>query len=359
MARTPRITGVRARAVVAPLARPLRSAVATLEDAALVLVDVETDQGITGRAYLFAYTRETLRPLVHFIEECREFLVGQEAAPFRIQQLAAAKFRLLGRQGLVGMALSTIDQAVWDAWGQFLEQPVAACLGSTPSPIPAYDSYGAVDPDRDRAVLEASLRRGFKGIKIKVGVGSASEDREMVRGIREIIGPDVALMADFNQSQTAVSAVRRMEALAEFDLAWVEEPVPAEDHIGHARVRESAPFPIQTGENWWFPQDMAKAIEAGACDLAMPDLMKIGGITGWMQMAGLAEVASIPVSSHIFPEASAHVLAATPTAHWLEFMDLAGGILAEPIEVRDGTVTARGPGLGIAWNEAAVARYSL
>ena len=139
---------------------------------------------------------------------------------------------------------------------------------------------------------------------------------------------------------------------------WVEEPVAAEDLAGHARVRAATGVRVQTGENWWFPRDMQKAVSAGASDFAMLDIMKIGGVTGWLRAAGQAEAASLPVSSHIFVEASAHVLAVTPTAHWIEHLDLAGAILAEPCEVVDGTIAARGPGLGIAWDEAAVARHA-
>ncbi|MFL5155590.1 MAG: enolase C-terminal domain-like protein, partial [Microvirga sp.] len=152
-------------------------------------------------------------------------------------------------------------------------------------------------------------------------------------------------------------ALRRIEALAKYDLTWVEEPVPAEDLQGHARVRAASPVRIQTGENWWFPQDMAHAIAAGASDYAMPDLMKIGGITGWVRAMGQAEAASLPVSSHIFVEASAHALAATPTAHFLEYLDKASALLAEPYVVENGKVAPRGPGLGLDWDENAVSKY--
>jgi mandelate racemase len=164
-------------------------------------------------------------------------------------------------------------------------------------------------------------------------------------------------MIDFNQSLDPAEAKRRIERLAPYDLTWVEEPVPQENLLGHAEVRESSPIPIQAGENWWFPRGFAEAIAAGASDFIMPDLMKCGGVTGWLRVAGQAEAASIPMSSHLFAEASAHMLAVTPTAHWLEFLDLARAALAKPVEIVDGTVTARGPGLGIEWNEAAIAKY--
>jgi len=256
------------------------------------------------------------------------------------------------------MALSGLDMALWDALGRHQGRPVVELLGGTARPLPAYDSFGLVDPVKDRKLLEASVEAGFGAIKIKIGEGSDSEDAEMVAGVREVVGPEVRLMVDLNQSQSAAGAIRRIQRLAGYDLTWVEEPVAAEDLAGHARVRSASPVPIQTGENWWLPWDMAHAIEAGACDLAMPDLMKIGGVTGWLRAMGLAEAASLPLSSHIFVEASAHVLAVSPTAHYLEYMDLAGAVLTEPLRAVDGTVTARGPGLGMDWDEDAVRRYA-
>ena len=131
------------------------------------------------------------------------------------------------------------------------------------------------------------------------------------------------------------------------------------DAQGHAKVRAAVNVNIQTGENWWFPRGAEQALSAGACDLMMPDLMKIGGISGWLHVIGIARAASMPVSSHLFIEASSHVLAVTPTCHWLEFMDFGSGILAHPYQINDGQVTAQGPGLGMAWNESAVARFAV
>ncbi|WP_454634349.1 enolase C-terminal domain-like protein [Bradyrhizobium cenepequi] len=196
-------------------------------------------------------------------------------------------------------------------------------------------------------------------MKIKGGDGDAANDERVVEGVRAVIGPDIALMIDFNQSLDPTEAKRRIARLAPYDLHWVEEPVPQENLSGHASVRMDSPIPIQAGENWWFPRGFAEAISVGASDFIMPDLMKVGGVTGWLQVAGQADAASIPMSSHLFAEASAHVLAVTPTAHWLEFLDLASAILAKPAEVIDGAVTARGPGLGLEWNEPAVAKYQV
>jgi mandelate racemase len=355
----PTIRSVKARGVVAPIARPVKNAFGVIEAAPLVLIDVVTDQGLTGRAYIFAYSRLTLAPLVHLIQEIGRDLTGKPIAPFDLMAAMDAKFRLLGWQGLVGMAVSGFDMAFWDALGQAAGKPLAELLGGSPRPIRAYDSYGVVDPVADEKDLRRSLDQGFRGIKIKGGDGDLANDERMVKGVRALIGPDIALMLDFNQSLDPSEASRRIARLAPYDLHWIEEPVAAENLRGHAQVRETSPISIQSGENWWFPRGFAEAIAADASDFIMPDLMKVGGVTGWLRVAGQAEAASIPMSSHLFAEASAHMLAVTPTAHWLEVLDLARAILVEPVTIVDGSITARGHGLGLAWDEAAVAKYAV
>src|SRR3954451_21078198 len=358
-AATPAIRAVRARAVVTPISRPVKNAFGIIESAPLVLIDVETDQGLTGRSYIFAYTELTLKPLVHLIEEIGRDLVGKALAPFDLMAAMDAKFRLLGWQGLIGMAVSGLDMAFWDALGQAAGKPVAELLGGSVRPIRAYDSYGVVDPAADEKDLKRSLEQGFRGIKIKGGDGDAANDERMVKGVRKLIGPDIALMIDFNQSLDPAEAISRIARLSPYDLHWVEEPVAQENLQGLADVRGESSISIQAGENWWFPRGFAEAIAAGASDFIMPDLMKVGGVTGWMRVAAQAEAASIPMSSHLFAEASAHMLAGTPTAHCLEVLALGRAILAEPIEIVDGAVPARGPGLGLVWDEAAVAKYSV
>jgi mandelate racemase len=320
---------------------------------------VRTDQDVIGRAYIFCYTPLVLKPLCSFLDDISSLIIGKPVAPADLFLDLSRTFRLLGRQGLVGMALSGLDMALWDALGRAADRPVAELIGGTARPVPAYDSFGLVDPVADRAMLEASVNAGFRAIKIKISERSGAEDAAMVRAVRDILGADVQLMVDLNQSQSAMEAIRRIERLAAYDLTWVEEPVAAEDLEGHARVRAASPVPVQTGENWWFPADMARAVAARACDMAMPDLMKIGGITGWLRAMALAEAASLPLSSHLFIEASAHVLAVSPTCHYLEYLDMAGAILAKPVRPVGGMVTAHGPGLGIAWNEDALARFAV
>ena len=166
----PAIRSVKARGLVVPLARPVKNAFGVIDVGPLVLIDVETDQGITGHSYIFAYARMTVKPLVHLIEEIGRELTGRPVAPYDLMATMDAKFRLLGWQGLVGMAVSGLDMAYWDALGQIAGRPVAELLGGSARPIRAYDSYGVVDPVKDERALRRSLEQGFRGIKSRAAM---------------------------------------------------------------------------------------------------------------------------------------------------------------------------------------------
>ena len=351
------IKSISARGVIAPLARPVVTASGVLEAAPLLLIDLATNEGVAGRSYVFGYAPTTLKPMRLLIDDLSAVLAGRVVEPVTIYRDLRAKFRLLGVQGLLGMALSGVDMALWDALGRAAGAPVARLLGAAPAALPAYDSQGAFRPGQDEAAAEAALAAGFDALKVRPGLGDLDLDVAAMTRLREVVGADARVMIDYNQSLTAPEAIRRAERLAAFDLYWLEEPTPAEDLEGHAKVRAASPIPVQTGENWWMPEGAALSIAMEASDFVMPDLGKIGGVTGFMRAAAMAEAASLPLSSHLYPEASAHVLAAAPVVHYLEYMDIAGAVLADPARPKDGRMTARGPGLGIDWDETAIARH--
>src|ERR1700732_1345270 len=276
------IREIRARPVVAPLPRPIRTASGDVLDAPLLLIDVLTDAGVMGRAYAFAYTPLTLRSLAQFLRDIAPELVGKSVSPRARMRQLERRLKLVGWQGFAGMVVGTLDMALWDALARAMDVPLVVLLGGEPRPLRAYDSFGMLDRRTDLPWLEASAASGFKAIKIKLGAGDVESDVATVAAVRRTIGDGVRLMLDFNQSQSSAGAVERIRRLRDFDLTWVEEPVAAEDLVGHRAVRERVrPVPIQTGENWWFPQGMANAIAAGASALALVGVMKIGGVTGW------------------------------------------------------------------------------
>ena len=165
-------------------------------------------------------------------------------------------------------------------------------------------------------------------------------------------------MVDYNQSLTPSEAVERLRILDAEGLTWVEEPSLAHDYAGHAKVAREARTPVQAGENWWGITDFAHALEAGATDFVMADVMKVGGVTGWLEAAALANAHRIRMSNHLWPEISAQLLSVTPTAHWLEYADWWNPILADPLRIKDGMSDPTGViGTGTEWNEAAVEKF--
>jgi mandelate racemase len=352
------VKSLRVRAVNVPLGRPVKTSSGAILTAPLVLVDLQTAEGVVGSSYVFCYMPAALKPVATLVANIGEMLVGEDVAPVAIANKLERRFRLLGPQGLVGVALAAVDMAAWDATCRAAGLPLVRFLGGAPRPLAVYNSFGMTDVAGVGALADESVAAGFHAMKIKIGYPEVADDVAAIRRVRQVAGETMALMADYNQSLSVPEAIRRVRIIDDENIAWIEEPVRADDYAGHATVAQAARTPIQIGENWWGPADMAKSIAAGASDLAMPDVMKIGGVTGWLRAAALAQAAGLPMSSHIFPEISAHLLAISPTCHWLEYLDFAGPILVEPMRVINGCVSpSSAPGCGIAWNEKAVERY--
>ena len=359
MSDLPNLRALRARAVNVPMKRPLAVATGAVTHAPLVLIDLETSAGVTGSSYVFTPAGYAIKPLAAMIAALGELVRGEPLAPFAIEQKLRRRMTLAGVQGMLMLALSGIDAACWDAAAKAAGLPLARLLGGVPGAIPAYNSngLGILGPERAAAQAIELLEGGFTAIKVRLGYPTLAEDVAVVRAVRRAVGDGVALMSDYNQALLPPEAERRARMLDAERLTWIEEPVRFDDYAGCARVAAAAATPIQIGENCWGAHDMQKALDARACDYFMPDLAKIGGVSGWLRAAALAEPIGLPISTHLFPEVSAHLMCVTPTAHWLEYVDWANGILAEPLAIRDGrAIVPERPGNGLAWDEAAVAR---
>ena len=356
-----KVIRVQARAVLAPIKRPPRSASGEIPQAPLVLVDLETGGGVVGHAYLFTFTPTMLGPTVGCVQALGEMITGDPLAPFDLEAKLRQRLTLLDAPGLVGLALAGIDMAAWDAHAKALGQPLVRVLGGQIKPIRAYNSCGLWIQEPARLADEAEqllAEDGFQALKLRVGRPRFAEDLEAVRQVKQRIGDDVCLMSDFNQSLTLNEAMLRSRALDDEGLYWIEEPIRHDQYAACARIAAEVNTPIQIGENLLNTFEMQKAIEAQAADYYMPDVQRIGGVTGWLRAAALAHAHNLDLSSHLFPEISSHLLAVSPTRHWLEYMDWADAILAEPCRVADGHVVIPDrPGCGIAWNEDAVSRY--
>jgi mandelate racemase len=357
------IRAVQARAVAAPMKRPLATSTGKLTEAALLLIDLHTEEGVVGRSYLFGVGKHNLAPIAKLVEAMAGMLKDEALVPFEIEKKLRGRYTLLGVHNIVLFAMAGIDMAAWDALGQALGEPLARLLGGALRPVPAYNSKGlGLLPLKELAQEATDLvDEGFRAVKLRVGRPTAKEDLEALRLVKKAIGPDVTLMVDFNQALSVAEALARGRMIDdEGGVLWIEEPVRADDFSGCSEVRREIRTPIQIGENFMGPEQMAQALAAHACDYVMPDAQRIGGVTGWMRAAALAQAAGLEMSSHLFPEVSAHLLAVTPTAHWLEYVDWADAVLQEPFRVVDGRVQVPArPGVGIAWNEEAVRRYQI
>jgi mandelate racemase len=356
------LRSIRATAVEIPMKLPLGTSAATVRAAPLLLIDVETEEGITGRSYLFCYLAAAAKAIAPLLAEVLRVVKGDPLAPTDLWTKLARRFTLIGTQGVVRMAMSGFDMACWDALAIAAGKPLASLLGGVPRPIPAYNSngLGLMAPEAAADEAEALLAGGFRAVKLRLGHPTLEADLAAVRAVRNRLSDSIAVMVDFNQALSVAEALRRGHALDGEGVYWLEEPIRHDDYRGYRKVARALSTPVQIGENFSLPHAMDEAIRAQACDYVMPDLERIGGVTGWQRAAALAAANGLEMSSHLFPEMSAHLLAVTPTCHWLEYVDWADAVLAEPLRIVDGNAVVSGrPGAGLAWNDEAVRRFSI
>jgi mandelate racemase len=259
------------------------------------------------------------------------------------------------------IASAGIDMAIWDILAKAAGLPLAELLGGSVGPVRAYNTNGLWLIPLERLQREAEelvAEGGFSGVKIRLGRETLREDLEALRLVREAIGIEIKLMCDFNQGLTLDEALLRCHGLDEQGLYWFEEPVVFDNYAQSAQLTRELKTPVQIGENIYGPRSFFEAVQAQAADFYMPDLMRIGGVTGWMRAAAVAAASGHPMSNHLYPEVSAHLLRVTETAHWLEWRDWGNPIIAEPFEVKDGLIYVPDrPGNGIEYEEA-VRRYA-
>lgn len=357
------IRALTATPVEVPLNFVLGTSRGALTRVPLLLVDLDTEEGVVGRAYLFCYLRAAAAGIASILGEIEQQTRGERLDPVGLRERLYRRFTLIGVQGIVRMALAGFDIAAWDALARASNQPLVNLLGGRPRPVPAYNSCGlGLTNDLHALAAEAEklLERGFRAVKLRLGYPTLEEDLAAVRAVRTAVGGKVAVMVDYNQALTLEEALARGRALDGENIAWLEEPLRHDDYAGAAALARALETPIQLGENFSLPHAMQAALDAHAADLVMPDLERIGGVSGWREAAALAAARDVRMSSHLFPEVSAQLLAVTPTCHYLEYVDWADVLLAEPLVIRDGNaIVPERPGNGLDWDERAVARYRL
>ena len=355
------LRSVSVRPVLVPMRRPVVSKVGLFNEWPIILIDLLTEEGIVGRSYLEPYLKHSMRYIAPAIHDLAAARTGLSIHPLDDFQKGLKSLNLVGNEGISMIAVSGLDMAAWDAMAKAANMPLAVFLGGSLGTVPAYNSNGlwlkdvaSLGDEAQELVSEGN----FKGLKLRLGREKLADDLAVIDAVRGAVGEDVKLMVDFNQGLNLGDALRRCHALDDQGLYWFEEPIAYNNLAGYAQLARELKTPIQLGENFYGPRALYQAIALGCGDYVMPDLMRIGGVTGWLRSAAIAGAAGIDMSTHLYPEFSAHLMRATETAHWLEWQDWGDPILAEPFAVSDGCLAIPDrPGAGIDWDEDAVRRY--
>ncbi|HEY7060321.1 MAG TPA: mandelate racemase/muconate lactonizing enzyme family protein [Chloroflexota bacterium] len=310
-----KVTSVQVRAYRIPIewrADPVVAAVAR----------VQTDEGLEGLGPAIPFNAQHIRSLVVAIEELGALLVGEDPRqPERVHR--ALMPGGTGYGGIDNIAVAALDSAVWDLASKAAGLPLYRLLGGYRNRIPAYASLRLHRELSLGALTEtaaALAARGFTAIKMNLG-GEATivADVARVRAVRETIGDAISLLVDVNFRWTPSYAIRAGRALEEFNLFWLEDPVPTHNLEGLAEVRRALDIPIAAGEALFGLTTLRPLFEARAVDYPMPDLLRLGGITPFLKAAHLAEAFGLPLASHLSPEISAQVVAAVPNGRIVEY----------------------------------------
>ncbi len=264
---------------------------------------------------------------------------------------------------ITSLALAAIDTALWDLKCRRANEPLHRMAGGAQSRIPLYTTEGGwLHIDTAQLVDEALCAKaaGFGGSKIKIGRPHVSEDVARLTAVRDAVGPAFEIMTDANQRFTVDEAIRRARCLTPLDIAWLEEPLPADDLSGHQRLSESTTLPVAVGESLYSPQHFREYLQRGACSIVQVDVARIGGITPWLKVAHLAETFNVPVCPHFLMELHVSLCAAVPNARWVEYIPQLDSLTTEPMRIKDGhAVPSDAPGLGIAWDFDAINRAAV
>lgn len=353
------LRGITVRPVVLKLKRPIVARLATITDWPLVLIDLTTEEGIVGRSYLEPYVVKSLRYLVPALQDFGTMLKGRRLAPIELFDAARKSLHFVGYEGLSMIAAAGLDMAAWDALAKAAGLPLCVLLGGSVGSVRSYNSNGLWLREPEAVADEALLLRdegGFGGLKLRLGRENPRDDLATLAAVRAAVGDDIRLMVDFNQGLSFAEALHRCHAIDDHDLEWIEEPIVYDNLDGYSRLAAELKTPLQIGENFYGPREMHKALQKKACDLVMPDFMRIGGVSGWMRAAAIAGAEGIPISTHLYPEVAAHVMRVTETAHWLEWQNWVDPILQRPYQMNDGQlIIPDTPGVGLDWNEEVVA----
>ena len=319
-----------------------------------VTLRVETEDGIEGIGAIF-FGGALAATLKHAVDQLSELLIGED--PLRIEALTQklrATAASAGPAGIVTLAISGIDMALWDIKGKFFGQSLGALLGGLRDRVPAYASGALVRAyPLDHLVKAARLlvEKGFKQMKTQLalpGDTTPAKEVERARLVREAVGPDIDLMCDINQRWSVHQAIDIGKRVEDVHFFWLEDVTVHDDYSGLARVADALITPLAGGECLYGITPFRHMIEARSVDIIMIDLIRVGGISNWMKVAAMAEAFNLPVVSHLFPEIHVHLVSAIPNGLTVEYMPWSFRLFEEvPVPVKGELIVPTKPGLGL------------
>ena len=327
-------------------------------------VRLQTDQGIEGIG-VTAFAGKLARPLCAALEDLGELIKGDD--PLRVEQVAA-KLRAASApcgSGIAMLAISAIDTALWDIRGKAFNLPLARLLGGARDKVPAYAS-GALSrttpTDKLERAASALVEKGYRQIKTQMAVAglTPAQEIERIRLVRDAVGPAVNLMVDINQRWSVAEVISIGHRIEELSLGWLEDPTTCDDHQGMAKIADALATPVCAGEYLWGIEPHRQALSHHASDVTMIDLLRVGGVTPWMKVAGMAEAFNKPVASHLLPEIHVHLIAAIPNGLVVEYMPWTWRLFDDPPMPVNGEIAVpSGTGLGLKFAPGLFDKYGV
>lgn len=353
----PRITSLDFYSAVSPVSRPVADATHQIPAIKFIVARLTLSDSTVGEAYLLAFhfSPQAIRGA---LADVGALALGREACATKaFNRDCDRHFEYFGDGGLQRWARGLINVAMWDAWARYLKVPVWRLLGSCVERIPAYGSGGWLSYSLEELLEEASgyVRRGFTAVKLKVGSPQIDQDVERIARVRETVGPQVRVMIDANQGFGYPAALALAQRARPFGIHWFEEPLPRTDFAGYAALRQNAGMALAMGEREYDTVALRELVQRNALDLWQPDLLRLGGVEGWLDSAALAQAHHLPVLPHFYKEYDVPLACAIPHAFGVESFDWVDGIVDRPVRIENGyAYPSDAPGWGFRFKDSAL-----
>lgn len=336
-----------------PVHRKMEDAIRHFSKMDIIFAHIQTDEGLVGSGFSYSIIPFGAQEICSMINHGLGPLI-QQMDPRNHEQIWSHMWRQVdwvGRGGIAVLAIAAVDIAIWDLKSKIANLPLYRLLGGARKRVPVYNTDGGwLNHSLDQLVEETKriVASGFRGTKIKVGKEDPSEDCERIAAVREVLGPHRTLMVDANERFTSAEAIRRAKMWESWNLFWFEEPLPAEDILGHTSLKQHTSVPIAIGESLFSRYQFRDYIAAGGASILQPDVCRCGGITEWLKVAHLADCHNMQVSPHFVMELHLPLVAAVPNTLFVEYIPSLDQVLTQPLELIDGYFEAsETPGLGI------------